>query len=169
MKAYKLDLMNKTLTITKAFEDAVNEGKEPEYSIYMKFQHDIPGLQVLHKTHKTPTIYINKSGEKTRCNQFKNLTYENMERFISSLSNSDEVMDAYTFIRENASKVSTSPYAVVRKWFAAQFPKYRKDPIFYYRNTVEIISTIIFLDEVKKEAERRALEKAQREAEKKTG
>ena len=166
MNGYKLNLTDKTLTITKAFEDAVNTGEGDEYQILMKFQRDIPGLRIVRKTHKTPTKYINTSGEVTRCNQFKNLTYERMERFIGGLSNSDEVMNAYTFIRENASKVSTSPYAVVRKWFAAQFPNYRKDPIFYYGKKVEIISTILFLEAVKKEAERRALEKAQREAEK---
>ena len=168
MNGYKLNLTDKTLTITKAFEDAVNTGEGDEYQILMKFQRDIPGLRIVRKTHKTPTKYNNKSGETTRCNQFKNLTYENMERFITGggISNSEEVMEAYNFIRENASKVSTSPYAVVRKWFAAQFPNYRKDPIFYYGKKVEIISTILFLEAVKKEAERRALEKAQREAEK---
>ena len=129
MNGYKLNLTDKTLTITKAFEDAVNTGEGDEYQILMKFQRDIPGLRIVRKTHKTPTKYINTSGEVTRCNQFKNLTYERMERFIGGLSNSDEVMNAYTFIRENASKVSTSPYAVVRKWFAAQFPNYRKATI----------------------------------------
>lgn len=144
MNAYKLDLMSRTLTITKAFEDAVNAGGD-EYDLLVKFQRDIPGLRIVRKTHKTPTKYNNKSGETTRCNQFKNLTYERMERFINGVSNSGEVMEAYTFIRDNASAVSPSPYAVVRKWFVAQFPLYRKDPIFYYHNEVEVIDFHAFL------------------------
>ena len=54
MNGYRLDLEKKTLTITKAFEEAVSKGNGKEYEIYMKFLRDIPGLTVVHRTHKTP-------------------------------------------------------------------------------------------------------------------
>ena len=86
MKGYTLSLSAKTLTITKSFEDAVSKGEGEAYDLYTKFMREIPGLTVVRKTHKTPTKYTNNQGEKFNCNQFKNLTYDNMEGFINGIS-----------------------------------------------------------------------------------
>ena len=87
MKGYTLSLATKTLTITKAFEDAVSKGEGEAYDLYTKFMREIPGLTVVRKTHKTPTKYTSKStGETFNCNQFKNLKYENMREFIGRVS-----------------------------------------------------------------------------------
>lgn len=153
MEAYKIDFVTNTLTITAAFDKAIQDVESEEYALYQRIIHDNPSLKVVRRTHKTPTKYNNKSGETTRCNQFKNLTYDRMERFIGGLSNSDEVMEAYNFIKDNASKVSTSPYAVVRKWFVKQFPLYRNNPIFYYHNEVEVIDFASFLAKLQEEKE----------------
>ena len=93
MKGYSLNLTAKTLTITKAFEDAIAKGEGGAYELYTKFMRDIPGLTVIRKTHATPRKYVSKStGETFNCNQFKNLTYKNMEGFINGLSNSEDYM-----------------------------------------------------------------------------
>ena len=107
MESYKLNLAAKTLTVSKAFEKAVNKGYGPEYDLCMKFQRDIPGLTIIHMTHKTPTRYTTKTGERYACNQFKNLTYTNMERFISGLPNSTAYLEAYKNIRSYTSMVSS--------------------------------------------------------------
>lgn len=145
MNAYKIDFAAKTLTITKAFADAAADPTSTEYAIIRQFQKDIEGLKIVRKTHKTPTKYHNASGETTRCNQFKNLTYDNMERFMNALPESDDkvkMMETYAFIRYDAGLIQPSAYAAVRSWFVAQFPKYRKDPIFYLTNAVEPITEI---------------------------
>ena len=145
MNAYKIDFAAKTLTIIKAFADTAADPASTEYAIIRQFQKDIEGLKIVRKTHKTPTKYRNASGETTRCNQFKNLTYDNMERFMNALPESDDkvkMMETYAFIRYDAGLIQPSAYAAVRSWFVAQFPKYRTDPIFYLNNKVEVLTEI---------------------------
>lgn len=153
MNGYRLDLAKKTLTITKAFEEAVSKGDTKEYDIYMKFLHEIPGLKVVRRTHKTPSKYKTKNGEEFYCNQFKNLKYENMEGFIKGLPNHKDLLDAFNFLRYNASLVQTARYTVVRKWFVAQFPEFRKNPLFYLNNEVKVIDIAPFIQESQDKAE----------------
>lgn len=145
MNTFKMDFTSKTLTLTKAFADAAADPASAEYAILTRFQQDFPDLKIVRKTHKTPTRYNNANGVITHRNQFKNLTYENMERFMNALPESDEKVkffEAYTFLRYGAGLTQASTYAAVRKWFAAQFPKYRTDPIFYLKNKVEVLTEI---------------------------
>ncbi len=135
MNAYKMDFASKTLTITKAFADAAADPTSKEYALLTQFQKDIPNLTIARKTHKSPK----------GANQFKNLTYDNMEQFMNALPESEDkvkMMEAYTFLRYGAGLIQTSAYAAVRSWFVAQFPKYRTDPIFYLNNKVEVLTEI---------------------------
>ena len=139
MNTYKLDLATKTLTITKAFEDAVNTGKGPEYRLLKQLQRDFRDLTIIRKTHKRPSHYVNKDGEITRRNQFKNLSYEHMEQFISGLPNNEKYFAEYQYLRDCASKPQRNRYALVRKWFTTQFPRFRDDPLFYLEKAPEIV------------------------------
>ena len=166
MKGYTLNLTAKTLTITKAFNDAVSKGEGEAYELYTKFMRDIPGLTVIRKTHASPKKCVSKStGETFNCNQFKNLTYKNMEGFINGLSNSEEYLKAYNFIKNYGSLPLTSRYTAVRKWFVAQFPEFRKNPLFYLYNEVNVVSIIPFIEEEQKRAEELAMKKAEEENE----
>ena len=166
MKGYTLSLSAKTLTITKAFEDAVSKGEGEAYDLYTKFMREIPGLTVVRKTHKTPTKYTSKStGEKFNCNQFKNLTYDNMEGFINGLPNSEDYLKAYNFIKNCGSLPLTSRYTAVRKWFVAQFPEFRKNPLFYLYNEVKVVNIAPFIQEAQERAEELAAKKAEEENE----
>ena len=168
MKGYTLSLSAKTLTITKAFEDAVSKGEGEAYDLYTKFMREIPGLTVIRKTHATPSKYVSKStGEKFNCNQFKNLTYDNMEGFINGLPNSEDYLKAYNFIKNCGSLPLTSRYTAVRKWFVAQFPEFRKNPLFYLYNEVKVVNIVPFIQEAQERAEELEAKKA--EAEKKIG
>ncbi len=145
MNAFKMDFTSKTLTLTKAFADAATNPASAEYALLTRFQQDFPDLKIVRRTHKTPTRYHNANGEITLRNQFKNLTYENMEGFMNALPESEDkekFFEAYTFLRYGAGLTQASTYAAVRKWFAAQFPKYRTDPIFYLNNKVEALTEI---------------------------
>ena len=172
MNAYSLNLAAKTLTITKAFEDAVATGEGPEFERYMKLMSDIPGLTVIRRTHKTPSKYQTKSGETYKCNQFKNLTYKNMEGFIKILPEHDEFLTTFNFLRNYAALVQTARYTAVRRWFVAQFPEFRKNPLFYFYNPVKAIDTTPIIQQAQEEAnelaEKKAQAAAQKEAEKKT-
>ena len=157
MKGYTLNLTAKTLTVTKAFEDAIATGTGDAYELYTQFLRDIPGLTVVRKTHKTPSKYKTKSGEEFRCNQFKNLKYENMEGFINGLPNNEEYLKAYNFLKNCGALPQTSCYKVVREWFVAQFPEFRKNPLFYLYNEVKVIDLRPFIEaEQERVAEREA-------------
>ena len=142
MEKYKINLVSKTLIVTAAFEKAMNDPKSEEYERYIQLQHDIPGLKVSRRSHKSPTKYRNKSGEVFRCNQYKNLTYENMEGFINTLPKRDELMEVYNYIRYGAGLVQRSCYAAVRRWFEAQFPNFRENPLCYFNSDFVIITDI---------------------------
>ena len=162
MKGYTLSLSAKTLTITKAFEDAVSKGEGEAYDLYTKFMREIPGLTVVRKTHKTPTKYTSKStGEKFNCNQFKNLTFDNMKAFIEGLPNSEKFMKSYNFLRYYGGLPQTSRYTAVRKWFVAQFPEFRKNPLFYLYNEVKVVNIAPYIQEAQERAEELEAKKAE--------
>ena len=158
MKNFTLSLTTKTLTITKAFEDAVATGKGDEYETYKRLMEDIPDLKVIRKTHASPRKYVNKQGEQFNCNQFKNLTFKNMEGFINGLSNSEEIFEAYNFLKKCGSLPQTSRYTAVRKWFVAQFPEFRKNPLFYLYNEVKVVDIAPFIEEEQNRTEKQSAE-----------
>ena len=139
MERYSFDPVAKTLTITAAFAKAMQNFESDEYTLYMKLMTDIPNLEVVRKSHASPSKYVNKQGEKFNCNQFKNLKYENMELFMMGLPNSEVYMDEYLFLRKHASAAQTNGYTLIRRWFVAQFPDFRKNPMAYINNQPEVI------------------------------
>ncbi len=152
-KDYKLDLAKQTLTITAAFAEAANNPDSKEYRLVRQLQHDFPGLTIERKTHATPKKYKNKFGVITEHNQFKNLTYDRMERFMCALPNSTEYLETYYTVREKADEMClAAPYAAVRAWFEKQFPKYRENPLFYIENEPEIIDFADILEMSAKKA-----------------
>lgn len=155
MEKYKMDFTTMTLTVTKAFEEKAQKPFTAENKVLVKFQKDFPSLTIVHKTHRTPSKYHAKNGDTYNCNQFKNLTYKNMEVFMDSLPEGEskkEVKKAYDYLRNEAGKLQTNTYKVVRDWFVKQFPEYRKDPLFYLYNEVVLIDLKTVLDQqVKKD------------------
>lgn len=144
-KNYNLNIVSKTLTITKDFEEALIDHESTEYRIYTQLMTDFPNLQVVRRTHKTPTKYKTKSGEVFRNrNQFKNLTYERMEAFIKVFRDK-ELENDYETVKLFAEASSNNGYKVVRDWFLAKFPKYRTNPSHYLKNKAEVIDISAFL------------------------
>lgn len=150
MENYKIDFTTKTITITKAFADKAEDPANEEYELLKKFLNDFPDLKILRKTHKTPKKYTTMSGEKTKCNPYKNLTYKNMERFIKALPNGeskDKILEAYEYLRDIAGLIQTSAYKSVSDWFLTQFSEYRKNPLFYLTNEIKVIDFKPFIEQ----------------------
>ena len=147
MEKFQFDVISQTLTITAQFAKMMNDPESDEYKLVMRFQKDFPNLTITKKTHKSATHYTTKSGEKFNCNQFKNLTYDRMEKFISALPKSESYLREYSFVKDFASAIQTNGYTLVRKWFVAQFPEFRKNPLFYLSHSPELVSVFQFLDE----------------------
>ena len=145
METYKYDVVSQTLTVTAKFAKMMNDPSSEEYKLVVQFQRDFPNLRVVKRTHKSPRRYETKSGEKFNCNQFKNLTCDRMEQFIEALPNHDAYLREFKFVRYTASRIQTNGYKLVREWFVAQFPEYRKNPLFYLYNAPELVSGGKFL------------------------
>ena len=138
MEKYKLSIVSKTLNISKAFEKAAADPTSEEYALYMKLTQEIPDLKVCRQTHKTPSRYRNGAGEVFTCNQFKNLTYEKMEKFMAALPNGSIYLSQYECVRAAATAL-TAPYALVCRWFIKQFPEFRTAPWIYFEKKAEVI------------------------------
>ena len=146
MEKFVFDVVSQTLTITAKFAKMMNDPQSDEYKLVQQFRKDFPNLTIAKKTHKSATHYTTKSGEKFNCNQFKNLTYDRMEKFIKALPKSEGYLREYYFVKDFASAIQHNGYTLVRKWFVAQFPEFRKNPLFYLNNSPELISGIAFLN-----------------------
>ena len=147
MEKFQFDVISQTLTITAKFAKMMNDPQSDEYKLVQQFRKDFPNLTIAKKTHKSATHYTTKSGEKFNCNQFKNLTYDRMEKFIKALPKSESYLREYTFVKDFASAIQTNGYTLVRKWFVAQFPEFRKNPLFYLSHSPELVSGAAFLEE----------------------
>lgn len=101
-QAYKVDFTTRTVTITAEFEKAMSNPEAAEYKIIRQLCADFPGMRIVKRTHRTPTHYTSKNGEKSACNPYKNLTYEKMEWFMDALPNGAEYRKQYDFLKNQA-------------------------------------------------------------------
>ena len=151
MNTYKVDFVANTVTITAAFAKAMNDPTSAEYKIIAQIRKDFPEMEIIRKTHKTPSKYQTKTGEKFNCNQFKNLTYKNMETFIMGLPSAEAYMEEYLFLKNYAAEVQTNGYTIIRRWFVAQFPDFRKNPLAYLTNQPDVVSAAEVADQYEAE------------------
>ena len=151
MNTYKVDFVANTITITAAFAKAMNDPTSAEYKIIAQIRKDFPEMEIIRKTHKTPSKYQTKTGEKFSCNQFKNLTYKNMETFIMGLPSAEAYMNEYLFLKNYAAEVQTNGYTIIRRWFVAQFPDFRKNPIVYLTTQPAVVSAAEVADQYEAE------------------
>ena len=158
MEKYTLDIVNKTLTISAKFSEKMQNIDSEEFKLYERLLQTLPSLKIVRKTHKTPSQYTTKNGETFKCNQFKNLKYENMERFMSALPNKESYFAEYNFIKDYAALIQTNGYAAVRRWFIAQFPEFRQNPLFYLYHKPTVISGVNFLPQANSKDEADAME-----------
>jgi len=143
---YRIDFTKMTLIMSADFADRAYNSTTEEYKILTRLKKDFPDLKIERKTHRTPAKYRTKQGEEYTHNQFKNLTYKRMERFLSRIPNGANYQKEYACVKDFATDLNGNGYALVRKWFVAQFPHFRKDPLFYLNNSPELISGVAFLE-----------------------
>ena len=139
---YKVDFVNNTLTMSKAFEEAASNPASQEYKLLQQIRADFPGLAIIRKTRRAP-----KKARPT-----KNLTYANMEKYMSVFQNADELLAQFKVVK-TCSLEQPSPYKFVRDWFETQFPKYKELPDFG-TNAPKVIDLAPFQ---KKQEEKRAV------------
>ena len=116
---YKLDFATNTLTVNYKFNKALSDFGSPEYNRYKAILADFPNL----------TVVVKAGREITTTRRTKRLTYENMEKHIQAYDNADELLEVFKTVKA-LSQACASPYNYVCDWFKAQFPNYKKAPVF---------------------------------------
>lgn len=153
MEKYKFDAVTRTLTITAKFEEKMHDTKSDEYALVIQFYKDFPDLRIAKRTHSTPTRYKTKSGETYNHNQFKDLTYDRMEKFMSVLPQKETYLTEYETVKAFACAARNNGYPIVRRWFVAQFPEFRKNPMHYLHITPTLVLANNFMESEPEEAQ----------------
>jgi len=139
MRRFWINYDTNTMKVTREFWEKMQDITSEEYQMVKNLRKDFPNMQVIKHTHRSPSRCQNSNGEVFYCNQFKHLTYEGMERFISSLREGESYLKEYEYLRDYAAQIQTNGYAMVRRWFIDQFPEFRTNPLFYVDNIVEVL------------------------------
>ena len=139
MKKYRIDFVMNTITISADFAEALNDPTSEEYKFLLNLRRDFPTIQVINRTHATPKVYKTKSGERLTHNQFKGLTYEKMEKFLSVVPNGEAFKAEYDKARSFAKEANVNAYPLISKWFVKQFPEYRRNPLCYIHEAPNVI------------------------------
>jgi len=112
-KGYKIDFATQTLTMNYKFAAASKQFDTDEYKIIKDIKADFPNLKI-----------VTKAGRKvTTPRKTKRLTYINMEKYIRTFENSEELLEMFNLARDR-SATAKSPYKFVCDWFLMQFPNY---------------------------------------------
>lgn len=113
--------------VTKKFAKQAKIFGTPEYKVWREFLNENPNAQMVVKA-------INK--DKAKDTNRKNMTYENMRKYISVQENAENLSVEFDKIIVE-SKVQISPYKYVADWFVARFPKYKDGKEFQENTTAK--------------------------------
>ena len=139
---YKIDFAANTITLTKAFEEAAANMESAEYKMLLKLREDFPNIQIVRKTRRAPKT----------ANPNRNLTYANMERYMSVFKNAAELLEQFKIVK-TMSKGQPNAYNYVKGWFVKQFPDYKALPDF---TSGKLNVTMLTAEQWKKNSEQAA-------------
>ena len=118
-EGYKILFNENTVIMNYKFAAAAAKYGTPENKLMKNIRNDFPGM----------TEVVVSGREQTSAKKNTRLTYENMETHIKVYENADELMEVFESVKA-LSQTCASPYKYVRDWFEAQFPNYKKAPVF---------------------------------------
>ena len=113
IRGYSIDFANKTITLNFKFQKAAQDYGSPEYKRLKALIADFPGF----------TVVVSAGKKITSTRPTKRLTYDNMEKYIKTYDNAEELLAQFKRVKKASSPLA-SPYKYVREWFVAQFPDY---------------------------------------------
>lgn len=106
-KAYKIDFITNTVTVTKAFLTAAETNiNSTEFQTYQQFKQ--MGLTIVPKTIK-------------RTNKTHHATYKQMRAYISCVTDGARYLEELETVRQASCK-EANPYQFVCEWFDRTFP-----------------------------------------------
>ena len=112
MAKYSVDHMERKIILTKKFESDAKKLGYVSYEILKQLRIDNPGYELAMRT-------IKNKNPKSAC---KNLTYENIRRYIIAREGTGSNIEAQFDVIIIQAKKQKGPYAYVKKWFTKQYP-----------------------------------------------
>ena len=106
-------LNDKQAEVTKAFAKKAIIFGTPEYKLWREYKKDYPEAEMVTKT----------KASKAKAISTRNLSYANMEIFISEQDNATELLAEFRKVKRT-SFIQTSPYHSVLAWFLEKFENY---------------------------------------------
>ena len=85
----------------------------------LQLRADFPTMKIIRKSRRSPKT----------ANPNRNLTYANMEKYMSVFKNAAELREQFEIVK-TMSKGQPSAYNYVKGWFVSQFPDYKALPDF---------------------------------------
>lgn len=137
---------NKTITVSAKFFRAAKDPTTNEFSDLMMMREICPNYEIITRTHRSP-----RKMKKSK-NIKKFVSYDKMEKYISLLDNSDELLCQYQIVKDFAACRRNSA-SIVFKWFNESFPDYRNDPKTDKNGKLVAKVNVISFEELKKKAE----------------
>lgn len=102
-----------TAQVTKAFEKKACIFGTEEFKLWREYKKEFPKAKMVTKSIKKNPDQKNR----------RNMTFENMEAYIATQDEAEELMEEYETIKKR-SKIQKSPYQYVLSWFEAKFEGY---------------------------------------------
>ncbi len=117
-ETFKVNHAENTIEMTKQFAKASGVFGSDAYKMLVEAKKQLPNYKVVVK--ETPK-------RKQAKDNYKGLTYDYMERYISTKENKDELMEEYNKLRGIGTGhdeiIKKAPYSKVKKWFLTTFPE----------------------------------------------
>ncbi len=132
-KAYEINWITNTFSMTKKFAEEANQYGTEAYNLLMDVRS------------KGFNIVIRKSEKRSACPT--RVTFKQMENYISCLEDADERLEELHAVM-NAAKGQKNQYEYVRKWYLANYPRFNELPVFG-TNCRIVSQRIKLLDEMK--------------------
>ncbi len=120
VKGYKIKFAERKIVMNCKFASAAEVYGSPEYKMLKAIREDFPTFDVI----------IQKGREIKTPRKTKRMKYKNMEKYINTFENAEELMEMYELAKAK-SVIIKSPYKYVLDWFKLQFPNYKEIPEMY--------------------------------------
>ena len=125
MNGVKFDWTNNTITMNLKFTKEATIPGTPEHKFVKKLRTEYPEFTVISTSART----------KKSTRPDKGLSFANMEAYISTYKNAEELLEIFNTVKSRA-KATASSKKYVTDWFKAQFPNYNKP--------IDVTNTIAF-------------------------
>lgn len=113
-KGYKIDFVNRTITITHWFQKAANVEKSTEYKTLKRLTKDFPDFE------------ISFAAPRSKKSSGQRLTYDMMIQYICKQEDSEKLLKDFSEVRYSKDCLTPAKYGVVKKWFMTRFPNYNQ-------------------------------------------